>query len=86
MITTMPGNIDQAPVAQRVDSTIHWINHYPLDNVNDFDSTYPLDSAIHPLNKWGQLAKPYELNCLFYGPITTECCFSEECRSTLNNC
>ena len=22
----------QAPVVLRVDSTIHWINHYPLDN------------------------------------------------------
>ena len=28
------------------DSTIHWINHYPLDNSIDFDSSYPLDSDL----------------------------------------
>ena len=22
----------QAPVVQRLDNTIHWINHYPVDN------------------------------------------------------
>ena len=33
----------QAPVVQMVDSTIHWINHYPLDNTITFDSTYALD-------------------------------------------
>ena len=22
---------DQAPVVQRLDSNIHWMNHYPLD-------------------------------------------------------
>ena len=32
--------IHQAPIVQSVDSTIHWINHYPLDNSIDFDSTY----------------------------------------------
>ena len=30
-----------APVVERVDSTIHWINPYPLDNAINFDSTYP---------------------------------------------
>ena len=28
-----------APVVQRVDSTIHWINHYSIG----FDSMYPID-------------------------------------------
>ena len=36
----------QGPVVQRVDSTIHWINHYPMDNSINFDSTYPLDSDL----------------------------------------
>ena len=29
-----------------VDSTIHWINHNPMDNAINFDSTYPLDSDL----------------------------------------
>ena len=36
----------QAPVVQRVDSAIQWINYYPLDNAINFDSTYPLDSDL----------------------------------------
>ena len=35
-----------APVVQRVDSPIQWINHYPLDNAINFDSTYPLDNDL----------------------------------------
>ena len=35
-----------APVAQRLDSAIHWINHYPLDNSIGFASVYPLDSDL----------------------------------------
>ena len=31
---------------QRVDNTIHRINHYPVDNVVCFDNTYPLDSDL----------------------------------------
>ena len=37
---------DLTPVVQRVDSTIHCINHYPMDNSINFDSTYPLDSDL----------------------------------------
>ena len=37
---------EQAPVVQRVDSAIQWINYYPLDNTINFDSTYPLDSDL----------------------------------------
>ena len=36
----------QAPVVQRVDSAIQWINYYPLDNAINFDSTYPVDSDL----------------------------------------
>ena len=36
----------QAPVVQRVDSAIHWINRYPLDNSISFASVYPLDSDL----------------------------------------
>ena len=42
-----------APVVQTLDSTIHWINHYPLDNSIGFASAYPVDSAIHHFNNWG---------------------------------
>ena len=37
---------DLAPVVQRVDSAIQWINYYPLDNAINFDSAYPLDSDL----------------------------------------
>ena len=38
--------MDLAPVVQRVDSPIRWINDYPLDNAINFDSTYPLDGDL----------------------------------------
>ena len=36
----------QAPVVQTLDSAIHWINHYPLDNSIGFASVYSLDSDL----------------------------------------
>jgi len=33
----------QAPVVQALDSAIHWINDYPLDNSIGFASVCPLD-------------------------------------------
>ena len=36
----------QAPVVQKVNSAIHRINHYPVDNVSGFPNTYPLDSDL----------------------------------------
>ena len=36
----------QAPVDQKVDSTIHWINLYPVENAVGFPNTYPLESTI----------------------------------------
>ena len=35
-----------APVVQKVDSSIHWINHYPVDNAIIFPNTYPLVSDL----------------------------------------
>ena len=32
-----------APVDQKVDSAIHWINLYPVDKVIGFSNKYPLD-------------------------------------------
>ena len=43
-------NVEQTPVVQKVDSAIHWINHYTVDNTVGFRPTYPLDSAIQLLN------------------------------------
>ena len=34
------------PVVQKVDSAIHWINHYPTDKAIGFRTTYPLDSDL----------------------------------------
>jgi len=38
--------IHQAPVVQKVDSAIHRINLYSVDNAIDFLNTYPLDSDL----------------------------------------
>ena len=35
-----------APVVRKVDSAIHWINHYPLDNSIGFASVYPLENDL----------------------------------------
>ena len=37
---------DLAPVVQKVDSAIHWINLYPLDRAIGFPKTYPLDRDL----------------------------------------
>ena len=37
---------NQATVVQTLDSAIHWINHYLLDNSIGFTSVYPLDSYL----------------------------------------
>ena len=34
----------QPPVVQKVDSTIHWINHYPMNKAFGLHTTYPLDT------------------------------------------
>ena len=34
------------PIAQKVDSTIHCINLYPLDSTIGFPNTYPVDSDL----------------------------------------
>ena len=38
--------IHQAPVVQRLDNAIHWINYYPVDSLVCFVDTYPLDSDL----------------------------------------
>ena len=38
--------VDLAPVVQKVDSAIHWINHYPVDSTVGFANAYPLDSDL----------------------------------------
>ena len=49
----------QAPVVQKVNSSIHRINHYPLDSAICFPNTYlmnsdyPMGSANHLLNNRG---------------------------------
>ena len=35
-----------APFVRKVDSSIHRINHYPLDSAIGFPNTYPLDSDL----------------------------------------
>ena len=60
----LKGTIDLvAPVVRRVESAIHWINLYPLNNSIGFasvyalDRIYPVDSIIHLLNNQSQCSK-----------------------------
>ena len=39
-------NIFLTPVVQKVDNTIHRINHYPLDSAIGFPNTYAVDSDL----------------------------------------
>ena len=48
----MDSAIHQGPVVQKVDSAIHQINLYPVDNATDFPDTYPLDSDLLSFVKW----------------------------------
>ena len=34
------------PVVQKLDSAIHWINFYQVDNIIGFPNTYPLHSDL----------------------------------------
>ena len=45
---------DQAPLVQMLDSAIHWITQLVLLVFIRWIVIYPLDSAIHRLNNWGQ--------------------------------
>ena len=48
-----------APVHQKADSTIHRVNHYPVDSAIDFYILilcvviYPMDSTMAVFNNWG---------------------------------
>ena len=44
----------QAPVVQTLDSAIHWITQLVLLVFICWIVIYPVDSAIHRLNDWGQ--------------------------------
>ena len=64
-LLVLKGTIDlAAPVVRRVDSAIHWINLFPLNNSIGFASVHALDSdlsggysIIHLLNNQGQCSK-----------------------------
>ena len=46
-----------APVIQKVDNAIQWINLYPVDNPNDFPNTYPLDSDLSGGERYPKFAQ-----------------------------
>ena len=43
---TQQADTHQAPVVQKLDSAIHRVNLYPVDNAIGFPNTYPLDSDL----------------------------------------
>ena len=59
-VSGLSRNVPHAPVVRRVDSAIHWINHYPLDSVLLIVFIRrivicPVDSVIHLLNNRGRI-------------------------------
>ena len=52
-----------APVAQKLDSDIQLINHYPANNAIVFRNTYPLDSEFI---RWIALSSFRETNCTIH--------------------
>ena len=46
VVQNLDSTIHQAPVVQKVDSAIHWINLYSVDNAIGFPNTYPLDRDL----------------------------------------
>ena len=61
----------QAQVVQKLDSAIHWINHYPADKycTVHWIEIYPVDSAILPLNNQGQDSRENKTKC-FHRDLT----------------
>ena len=53
-----------APVDQKVDSAIHWINLYPVDKVIVFANKHPLDNDFSGGNCYPTFERP--------GPATVE--------------
>ena len=47
-----------APVVQKVDSAIHWINLYPLDRVIGFPNTYLQDSNLSGGQRYPTFEQP----------------------------
>ena len=39
-------NVVQTPVVQKMDSTIHRINHYPVDEYEENQLRYPMDRDL----------------------------------------
>ena len=37
---------DRARLVRKVDNTIHWKNHYPVNSLLGFAGTYPLDTDL----------------------------------------
>ena len=56
-----------APVVQKVDNTVHWINPYPLDSAIGFPNTihwiviYLVDCTIQRLKNWGHIILEFGL-------------------------
>ena len=48
----------QAPVVQTLDSAIHRIKIYPVDNAIDFPNTYPLDSDLSGGQRYPTFEQP----------------------------
>ena len=49
---------NQAPVVQRVDNAIHWINRYPVDKCWRKKLRYPLDSDLSGDKRYPPFEQP----------------------------
>ena len=61
-----------APVIQKVDNAIHWINRYPVENAVGFPNTCPLDSDFSGGQCYPTLKQPGPDLHIFPGRISWE--------------
>ena len=54
------------PVVQKLDSAIQCISITITNCVIDWVVIYPVDSAIHLLNKWGPIFRIFRLKACFF--------------------
>ena len=63
----------QAPVARKMDSAIHCINHYPLDSAIGFHYTYAMDSDLSDGQRYPSFELPGPEEYLGAGGVREVC-------------
>ena len=86
-----------APVVRKLDSAIHWINHYPVDSAIGFLLSllsllihwiviYPVDSTVRLLYNWYQTDQSYLRNIPWGGGGKGGFVRKSQCESLVLSC